>query len=72
MVTVVVVVVTVVVVVAGANENWPMVACESRDLAWLRASWPWLFEAMLGSERVRVKCEGRCALASRSFVCRPV
>lgn len=51
-VTVVVVVTTVVVVVAGANENWPIVACESRDLGRLRAPWPWLLDAMLGSEVV--------------------
>lgn len=70
-VTVVVVVTTVVVVVAGANENWPMVACESRDFGRLRALWPWVLEAMLGSGRVLVTCEGLDALVSRSFVCRP-
>ena len=52
MVVVVYVVVTTVVLVAGANENWPMVACESRDFGRLRALWPWLFEDILGSEGV--------------------
>lgn len=50
---VVYVVVTTVVLVAGANENWPMVACESLDLGRLRAPGPWLLEDMLGSEDVR-------------------
>lgn len=71
-VTVVVVVTMVVVVVAGANENWPMVACESRDFGRLRAPWPWLLEAMLGSEPVRLTRVGGCTAVSRSFVCRPV
>ena len=52
MVVVVYVVVTTVVLVAGANENWPMVACESRDFGRLRALWAWLFEDILGSEGV--------------------
>lgn len=69
-VTVVVVVVTVVVVVAGANENWPMVACESRDFGRLGAAWAWVFAAMSGSECVRVQCGGWSAWASPSFVCR--
>lgn len=69
-VTVVVVVTTVVVVVAGANENWPTVACESRDFGRLRAPWPWLLETMLASECARATCEERRALVSISFVCR--
>ena len=71
-VTVVVVVTTVVVVVAGANENWPMVACESRDFGRLRAPWPWLLEAMSGSAPVCLTCEGEYTTASRLFVYRPV
>lgn len=39
-VVVVYVVVTTVVRVAGANENWPMVARESRDFGRCRAPWP--------------------------------
>ena len=39
-VVVVYVVVTTVVLVAGANENWPIVACESRDFGRLRALLP--------------------------------
>lgn len=70
-VTVVVVVTTVVVVVAGANENWPMVACESRDFGRFRALWPWLFGAMLDNEPGRLTCEGEYTRVLRSFVCRP-
>ena len=52
MVVVVYVVVTTVVLVAGANENWPTVACESFDFGRLRALGPWLLEDMLGSDGV--------------------
>jgi hypothetical protein len=48
-------VVTTVVRVAGAKENWPMVACGSRDFGRLRALWPWLLEDMGGN-----KCVGTC------------
>lgn len=54
-VVVVYVVVTTVVLVAGANENWPMVACESLDFGRLRAPRPWLLEDMVGSKAV---CRG--------------
>lgn len=49
---VVYVVVTTVVLVAGANENWPMVACAFRDFGRLRAPWPRSLADMVSSECV--------------------
>src|SRR5690242_19305823 len=41
---------TTVVLVAGANENWPMVACAFRDFGRLRAPWPRSLADMVSSE----------------------
>lgn len=69
MLTVVVyVVVTTVVRVAGAKENWPMVACESRDFGRLRALWPWLLEDMGGKECARM-CMWQKGEAVGSLAC---
>ena len=71
MVVVVYVVVTTVVRVAGANENWPMVACESRDFGRPWALWPWLLEDMLVASVLFV-CKEKSSMASRLLACRPV
>lgn len=69
MLTVVVyVVVTTVVRVAGAKENWPMVACESRDFGRLRALWPGLLEDMGGKECARM-CMWQKGEAVGSLAC---
>lgn len=68
MTVVVYVVVTTVVRVAGAKENWPMVACGSRDFGRLRALWPWLLEDMGGNECVRM-CMWQEGEAAGSRVC---